>query len=70
MNFKGVSDMPLSLLQGIALSMKKKMEVCRKCFYGDRTISHWDKPENVCSNGEHQWMNPIIVIPGQLRLSN
>lgn len=64
-NFRLFSDIPRSLLKGIAHCFKDKKLVCRKCFYGDRSISHLQL-NNKCSTGEHHWTNPVVVIPGQL----
>ena len=66
-NFKNLLDIPASLLKSIALCFKEKVVVCRKCFYGERTLSKQKERQSgkkLCSTGEHKWDKPIIVIPG------
>ena len=64
-SFKALEDIPQCLLESIARCFCQKKEVCRKCFYGDRSLSSWLQNENVCSLSQHKWMNPILVIPGE-----
>ena len=51
----------MSLLQSIALCLKKKL-VCRYYFFGKRDLSEEDIP-HLCSSGKHKWFNPIVLIP-------
>ena len=64
-SFKALEDIPQCLLESITRCFCQKKEVCRKCFYGDRSLSSWLQNENVCSLSQHKWMNPILVIPGE-----
>ena len=64
-SFKALEEIPRHLLESIAYCFCQKKEVCRKCFYGDRSLSSWLQEENVCSLSQHKWMNPILVIPGE-----
>ena len=64
-SFKVLAEIPRHLLESIARCFCQKVEVCRKCFYGDRSLSSWLQGENMCSLSLHKWMNPIFVIPGE-----
>lgn len=62
-NFRTFSDIPLRLIVAVAMAFQERREVCRKCFYGERSLSYNEGV--VCGEGQHQWDNPIIVIPGE-----
>ena len=67
MDFKSFVDIPVTLLRSVALCFKEKATVCRKCFYGERSISKKKSAEGgapLCSTGEHEWLKPVVVIPG------
>ena len=63
-NFKQISDIPLTLLREIATCFNGKKEICRLCFYEERVMSVLVQATNKCDNGEHQWNKPLLVIPG------
>ena len=63
-NFNDMEDIPVSLLQSIALCFRERMLVCRHCFFGKRDLSKEGKGQ-LCSTGEHNWSKPIFVIPGE-----
>ncbi len=63
-NFKSFLDIPEALVQSIALCFQKKAAVCRRCFYGERSLSEKSVGTSQCSAGEHTWLKPVLVIPG------
>ena len=63
-NFKDMDDIPVTLIKSVALSFREKKLVCRMCFFGDRDLSEKDFGE-ICNAGEHEWLKPIVVIPGE-----
>ena len=70
-NFKSFLDIPSSLLRSIALCFRDKEVVCRKCFYGERSLSTKSSSQSggevtLCSEGEHKWLKPVVVIPGEI----
>ena len=70
-DFKSFLDIPSSLLRSIALCFREKMTVCRRCFYGERSLSAKASGQSggevaLCSTGEHKWVKPVVVIPGKV----
>lgn len=63
-NFHSFAEIPLRLVAAIAMAFQERRKVCRKCFYGDRNLS--SNEGDMCGEGQHQWDNPIVVIPGEL----
>ena len=64
MKFKDFFDIPVALLKSVALCFRDKMTVCRKCFYGERNLNKRRAEAKFCNFGEHEWIKPILVIPG------
>ena len=54
----------MPLIVAIATAFRDRQEVCRKCFFGERSLSY-EEVGGVCGEGEHAWDNPVIVIPGE-----
>ena len=65
--FRTFSDIPIALIVSIATVYEERREVCRKCFFGERSLSG-NGGSGMCSEGEHTWSNPVTVIPGQFYL--
>jgi hypothetical protein len=61
--FRGLSDVPLPLISAIAPSYARRREVCRKCFFGERSLCRQEG--GVCGECAQPWENPVTVIPGQ-----
>ena len=61
-NFCSFSEIPLRLLVSVAVAFQERHEVCRKCFYGERSLSYSEGL--VCGEAQHVWDKPILVIPG------
>ena len=60
------AEVPLRLILAIATAFDERREVCRQCFYGERSLSYNEGA--VCGEAQHVWDNPIIVIPGEFRV--
>ena len=61
-NFRAFSEVPLPLVMTIAASYESRREVCRKCFFGERSLC--GEESGVCEECGQPWENPVTVIPG------
>ena len=62
-NYHTFAEVPLRLILAIATAFDERREVCRQCFYGERSLSY--NEGGVCCEAQHVWDNPITVIPGE-----
>jgi hypothetical protein len=66
--FRALSDVPLPLISAIAPSYARQSEVCRKCFFGERSLCR--EEGGVCGECAQPWENPVTVIPGCKECNN
>ena len=62
-NFRAFSDVPLPLVVTIASSFEGCRDVCRKCFFGERSLCVEER--GVCDECGAPWENPVTVIPSE-----